>query len=328
MSMKKVLIITIVIFSNFGVLKSQVLNTSDNLKNSSSQNISDVSAKPKGMEYWQAAVLGIVEGVTEYLPISSTGHLVVTQRLMGIGTGGGKDKELADAFAICIQAGAILAVLGLYFKHVQMMFLGLLGKSKEGLKLTINMLIAFMPAVVIGLTFNKSIKKHLFGIEPIIGAWIVGGILILIFVFIRKRNSLYKNQKRLKSLMELTWKGALIIGFLQCVAMWPGTSRSLMTIVGGLLVGLSMPAAIEFSFLLGVLTLSAATAKDGLDYGSLMIENYGIANLFIGFILAFISALIAVKWMINYLNKHSLAIFGYYRIAIGLITLYFFSKII
>ncbi len=263
----------------------------------------------------QAIILGLIEGLTEFLPVSSTGHLVVAQRLMGIGVENAAAKEAADAFAISIQAGAILAVLGLYFKRVKQMFLGLLGKDSAGLKLVIAIVVGFIPAAVAGLTLNTWIKEKLFTMWPIVIAWIVGGVAILLVAKLRENKEI-----KGKELLEITWKMALMIGLLQCVAMMPGTSRSLMTIVGGVLVGLSLSAAVEFSFLLGLVTLGAATAKDTLDSGALMLEAFGPLNLGLGFIAAFVSAIIAVRWMVSYLKKHGMVVFGYYRIAIGLIV--------
>lgn len=268
------------------------------------------------MEPWQAFVLGVIEGITEYLPVSSTGHLVVAQRLMGIGIGA--DKEAADAFAISIQGGAILAVLGLYFRRILRIVMGLFGKDPEGLRLAIALVVAFLPAVVVALLVGDQIKEKLFNMPCVIAAWIVGGIAILVVCAWRKRQPAKGGGKEL---MELTWKMALVIGLLQCVAMWPGTSRSLMTIVGGMLVGLSLKSAVEFSFLLGVMTLGAATAKDTLDYGPLMLETFGPLNLTVGFLASFVFAALAVKWLVNYLQKHGMEGFGWYRIAIGLVVL-------
>lgn len=267
------------------------------------------------MEHWQSIVLGLVEGITEYLPVSSTGHLLITQRLMGIGLA--DDKTAADAFAISIQGGAIAAVLGLYYKQVWQMFLGLLGKSPAGLQLLLKLIVAFSPAAIAALTLEKWIKGHLFGITPIIIAWFVGGVLILLVTAWKRKNPGAENSK---SLADLTWRMALIIGLLQCVAMWPGTSRSLMTIVGGILVGLRPKEAVEFSFLLGVMTLGAATAKDTLEYGPLMLQTFGIGNLLLGFIASTVSAALAVKWLVSYLQKHGLEIFGWYRIAVAIIA--------
>ena len=281
------------------------------------------------MHPWQAFILGVIEGITEYLPVSSTGHLIVAQRLMGIGTGGPQAKEAADAFAVCIQGGAILAVLGLYSKRVIQMIRGVLGMDAAGLKLAIAIVAGFIPAAVLGLLLSHWIKAHLFGMWPVIAAWIIGGVGILAVARWRKSNPPRGGGK---DLGDLTWQLALVIGLLQCVAMCPGTSRSLMTICGGLLVGLSIRAAVEYSFLLGVLTLTAATAKDAVgkvkdipEYNTLfggtklMLHEYGALPMIIGIVAAAISAAIAVKWLVSYLQSHGLSIFGWYRIAIGLI---------
>jgi undecaprenyl-diphosphatase len=269
------------------------------------------------MTWWQAVILGIVEGITEYLPVSSTGHLLLAQRAMGI-----PQSTTADAFAICIQAGAIVAVLGLYFTRVRQMALGALGRNPEGLRLAICVVTAFLPAVAAGLLLEKPIKKYLFGgdawgLWPVVLAWFVGGIAILAVSHWKAKNA--PSSKSALSLESLTWRMALVIGLIQCVAMWPGVSRSLVTIVGGVLVGLSLPAAVEFAFLLGVVTLGAATAYDGLKHGKEMLEAFGPLPLFLGFLSAWISAVLAVKWMVAYLNKNGMQIFGYYRIALALV---------
>jgi undecaprenyl-diphosphatase len=283
------------------------------------------------MEIWQAILLGLIEGITEYLPVSSTGHLIVAQRLMHIGTSTETAKHAADAFAICIQGGAILAVLGLYYKHVIKMIKGVFGQDPEGLKLAIAVLIGFLPAAVLGLLFNDFIEEKLFGLWPVIAAWIIGGIGILWTVNYRRKNPPRGNGR---DILKLAWQSALFIGLLQCVAMWPGTSRSLMTICGGLIVGLSVKSAIEYSFLLGVLTLTAATAKKAIwgiegiapQYDTwfggtqLLLDTYGIAPLLAGLIAATISAALAIKWLVSYLQSHGLQIFAYYRILIGLIV--------
>lgn len=266
----------------------------------------------------QSIILGVIEGITEYLPISSTGHLVVAQRLMGMGNG--VDKEASDAFAICIQGGAIAAVLGLYFPRVKDMLLGLLGKNPAGLKLLINLIAAFIPAAIAGVLFDDKIEQVLFGLKPVCVAWFVGGIVILLL----SRNK--KLDHGTASLEQLTWKSAVVIGLLQCIAMWPGTSRSLMTILGGLFVGMRKKDAVEFSFLLGVMTLGAATCKKGLDSGAIMYHTYGSLNISLGFIAAAVSAALAVKWLVTYLQKHNLSIFGYYRIILALVVYYFFAR--
>ena len=277
------------------------------------------------MSSGQAIVLGIVEGLTEYLPVSSTGHLLLAERIMGIGENPQlsaaeqeRDKEAADAYTICIQAGAIVAVLGLYFSRVLQMLQGLFGRNPLGLRLLINVVVGFLPAAVLGLLFNKIIKTYLFGPWPVVVAWLVGGLAILAVSFHRRRTS--HVQQSGGGLDELSWKMALIIGVAQCIAMWPGVSRSLVTIVGGVLVGLGLPAAVEYSFLLGVVTLGAATAYDGLKHGQVMLQTFDPQSLAIGLFFAFIAAVVSVKWMVAYLNRHGLAIFGYYRVALALLT--------
>lgn len=268
------------------------------------------------MSWWEAVLLGLVEGLTEYLPVSSTGHLILTQRAMGLPA-----TAAANAYAICIQAGAILAVLGLYRKQVQHIFQGWLGKvgigagHEDGFRLGLNILVAFMPAAIFGLLFDDWIEQELFGLWPIVAAWGVGGVAILVVALARKKQR--KAAAAGKTLFELRWQMALAIGLIQCLAMWPGTSRSLVTIVGGVLVGLQLAAALEFSFLLGVLTLCAATVYKAKDAGPLMLDEYGWMPMIIGSLAAWISAVIAVKWMVGYLKKHGMGIFGYYRIALA-----------
>jgi len=260
------------------------------------------------MDWWQALVIGIVEGLTEYLPVSSTGHILLTQRLIGVAEG-----EAANAFAIAVQAGAILAVLGLYRARVGRIVAGLAGRDAEGRRLGLQVAVAFLPAAVFGLAFDDKIEQHLFGLTPIAWAWLVGGLGILAVAAWRKG----KPQTAGRTLFELGYKGALIIGLLQCVAMWPGTSRSLMTIVGGLLVGLEMAAAVEFSFLLGLVTLGAATAYKALGDGAMMLEAYGPVALLIGFLASWGAAVLSVRWMVSWLKSRGLAVFGWYRVALA-----------
>lgn len=269
------------------------------------------------MDWWHALILGVVEGLTEYLPVSSTGHLLLTQRILGI-----QSSEAADAFAICIQGGAIIAVLGLYFRRVLQMGRGLLGQDSEGLRLGLGILAAFIPAAILGFLLDKTIKRYLFGEEwglwPVVAAWFVGGVAILVVTWARRNR--HRTPGDGLRLEQLTIRMAAIIGVAQCLAMWPGVSRSLITIVGGVLVGLSLPAAVEFSFLLGVLTLSAATVYDGLKHGAVMLESFGPTALLLGTFAAWLSAVLAIKWMVGYLNRHGMAIFGYYRIGLAVVV--------
>lgn len=270
--------------------------------------------KPKvAMALWQAVVLGAVEGFTEYLPVSSTGHLILAQRAMGIGQTEA-DNQAADAYSIVIQAGAILAVLTLYFPYMIRMMNGVRGRDPQGQLLARNLVLAFLPAAIIGLLFHAHIKEYLFGLRPIVFAWFVGGGAILWV------SALNKDQPDRPGfdLWQLTWKHAIIIGFFQCIAMWPGTSRSLVTILGALLVGMQLKSAVIFSFLLGVITLTAATAYDAMKHGALMLEVFGFLNIAVGFVVATIAAVISVKWFLTYLKSHGLALFGYYRVALAI----------
>ena len=270
------------------------------------------------MYNFQALILGLVEGLTEYLPVSSTGHLLLAQRLMGIDS-----STASDAFAICIQAGAILAVLGIYRQRVAQMVMGAVGRNEAGQRLLINLLSAFVPAAVLGLLLEKPIKKYLFGgdewgLWPVVAAWFAGGMAILVVSLARRRRGTSPTTGF--DLEHLTVRMALIVGLAQCIAMWPGVSRSLITIVGGVLVGLSLPAAVELSFLLGVITLTAATAYYALKHGPEMLATYGATPLLIGFGAAWLSAVLAVKWMVGYLKSHGMEIFGWYRVALAFVV--------
>jgi len=256
----------------------------------------------------QAVVLGIVEGLTEYLPVSSTGHLILAQRGMGI-----VNSEAANAYAICIQAGAIAAVLWVYHRRFQQILSAMTGRDERGRRLAVNLIVAFVPAAVIGLLLGEQIEHRLFGLWPVVAAWFVGGLAILILAWWQRgrspRTELY--------LDSLTWQLALVIGVAQCLALWPGISRSLATIIGGVLIGLSLPAAVEFNFLLGVVTLGAATVYKGMGSGPSMLVAYGWVNLIVGFVVATVSAAAAVKWMIGYVQRRGLALFGYYRLLLA-----------
>ena len=272
------------------------------------------------MSEWDAILLGVVEGLTEYLPVSSTGHLILTQRLLGI-----PENEAANAYAICIQSGAILAVLGIYRQRLSQMVRGcwiqatapnsLTTDNRDGVRLAVNTVVAFMPAAVIGLLFDDLIEEVLFSLWYTVFAWLVGGLAILA-VALRYRNK--PSDQVHDELVALTWRGALVIGFIQCIAMWPGTSRSLVTIVGGLLIGLGISAAVEFSFLLGVVTLLAATVYKMKDAGPIMMETYGLGVMLLGSVAAWISAVVAVKWMVSYLKRNGMEIFGYYRVLLAI----------
>jgi len=259
----------------------------------------------------QAVVLGLVEGLTEYLPISSTGHLIVTSRILGLADSG-KAGDALKSYEIAIQGGAILAVLFLYRHRFETMVDGLRNRSDEGRRLLVVLVTAFVPAAVLGLIGEKVIKDYLFGVPPVVGAWAVGGVLILVLV---AKGVIDRPGGR--PLESLTTRDALVIGLAQVVAMWPGTSRSMVTIIAALLLGYSIVAAVEFSFLLGVVTLGAATAYSVVKDGKLMVDTFGLLTPLVGFVVAFFAAVVSVRWMVTYLQRHTLAVFGWYRLAIA-----------
>ena len=273
----------------------------------------DTQVADSEMTAWKAAVLGIVEGVTEYLPISSTGHLLITQRLLGIGNDPAT-KDAADSYAIAIQFGAILAVLVLYRRRVRSLISGLFGRDSTGRRLLIALICATAPAVLIGLLFERPIKDNLLGPWPVVVAWTAGGILVIAIA------DRVRADRPGFALEELGAKQALIIGAAQVLAMWPGTSRSLVTILAALAVGATLAAAVEFSFLLGLVTLAGATLYEAAKNGSTMTEAYGTLDPLIGLLFAFASAALAIKWMVNWLQTRSLAIFGWERLLAAAIT--------
>ena len=275
------------------------------------------------MTILDAIILGLVEGITEYLPVSSTGHLIITASLLGLD----KDaaiKSAVDAFNIVIQGGAILAVLGLYRRRVLSMIQGILGKDVGGRRLFVNLVIAFLPAAIFGVMLDDLIEAVLFRPWPVITALALGGVLLIGMkrwqdrVFAAADDDAEGTQSRFTDIEHLSWKQALIVGLLQCVAMIPGTSRSMMTIVGGMLVGLRPKQAAEFSFLLGLPTLGGACVYKALKSGD-EIAALGAAPIIVGIAVATVSAAFAVKWLVGYLAKHGLAAFGWYRIGLAIV---------
>ncbi len=283
------------------------------------------------MEAWHAIILGLVEGITEYLPISSTGHLILTSALLGLDDPADV-KASVDAFNIVIQGGAILAVLGLYRARVVQMLRGLAGKDAAGRKLAINIIIAFIPAAVLGIKFNDWIDAHLFSPAPVLAALMLGGVWMILLDRWRGKHlteeaaqNVPEESSRFRlDIEDIDWRKALIIGFAQCVAMWPGTSRSMMTIAGGTMLGLKPRAAAEFSFLLGLPTLGGACVytlgknlKKSHDTDAPnLFEQLGWMPVLIGLAVATVSATLAIKWLVGFLTKHGLAPFGWYRIAL------------
>lgn len=256
----------------------------------------------------KAIILGAVEGFTEYLPVSSTGHLLVTQRLLGLGEGDG--KAAADTYAIAIQIGAILAVVVLYWRRLGQLAGGVIGRDVDGRRLLVRLLIAFVPAAIVGLILGDTIKEQLFGAWPVIAAWLAGGVFLV----------WWNPHPGRVELTSLTTRHAAIIGAAQILALWPGMSRSLVTIAAALAIGATMAAAVEFSFLLGLATLTAATLFDLLKDGQTLLDDYGWRTPLLGAIVAFITAVIAVQWLVTFLRTRPLSIFGWYRIGIALTT--------
>ncbi len=279
------------------------------------------------MEWWQAVILGLVEGITEYLPVSSTGHLIIAAALMNLDDPAVKAN--IDAFNIVIQGGAILAVLTIYWPRIVQMLKGMIGKDAAGLRLLVNLMIAFFPAAVLGLLLDDWIEERLFHTWPVLAALALGGVYMIILDYwkvrpMRRAEALGDQDHEGKGIDDLTWTNALTVGFLQCVAMWPGTSRSMMTITGGVLVGLKPKAAAEFSFLLGLPTLGGAciyklvkNLKEAEQAGTEnLFQALGILPVALGVLVATVSAAFAVRWLVSFLNKHGLAAFGWYRIAL------------
>lgn len=258
------------------------------------------------MDYLSAIILGIVEGVTEFLPISSTGHLILVGALLD------RKTEISKVFNVVIQLGAILAIVVLYWRKFLAVLCGL-RRDKTAQHFVRNIAIAFLPAMVIGAVAHDAIKTFLF--SPLIVAWsmIAGGIAILL---IEK----FKPTPRIHSTEEMAWKTALKIGLVQCVSMIPGTSRSGATIMGALMFGVDRKAAAEFSFFLAVPTMLAATLYD-LYKARDTLTTDGLSMIAVGFVVSFFVALIVVRWLVRFISHHSFALFAWYRIAVGLVIL-------
>lgn len=256
----------------------------------------------------KAIILGAVEGFTEYLPVSSTGHLLVAQRLLDLGEG--EAKAAADTYVIAIQIGAILAVVVLYWRRLGQLAAGVVGRDADGRRLLLRLMTAFVPAALVGLLLGDTIKEELFGPWPVVAAWMAGGIFLV----------WWNPRPGPTELTAFTARNAVIIGVAQILALWPGMSRSLVTIAAALAIGASMAAAVEFSFLLGLATLSAATFYDLAKDGQTILDEYGWRTPLLGGIVAFITAAIAVRWLVTFLRTRPLAVFGWYRIGIAIAT--------
>ena len=258
----------------------------------------------------KAAIMGIVEGLTEFLPISSTGHLILAGALLGF------DDDKAKVFDIAIQTGAILAVIIVYWQKIRDTVVAL-PTQKQAQRLALNVLIAFLPAVVMGLLFGKAIKAHLFTPVVVATTFIIGGFVIL---WAEKRQSNVATAARIQDADDMTFMDAVKVGLVQCLAMIPGTSRSGATIIGGMLLGLSRKAATDFSFYLAIPTLIGAGAYSLIKERALL--SMADAPLFgVGLLFSFISAWLCIRWLLKFIATHSFVGFAYYRIAFGLVVL-------
>lgn len=261
------------------------------------------------MDFWtaiQALILGIVEGLTEFLPISSTGHQIIVADLLDFG------GERAMAFNIIIQLGAILAVVWEFRRKILDVVTGL-PTQRNAQRFTVNLLIAFLPAVVLGVMFADLIHHYLFNPITVATALVIGGVIML---WAERR----EHEVHAETVDDITWKDALKVGLAQCLAMIPGTSRSGSTIIGGLLFGLSRKTATEFSFFLAMPTMVGAAVYSGYKYRDLF-QPADLPVFAIGFVTSFIFAMIAVKGLLKFIASHSYAAFAWYRIGFGLLIL-------
>ena len=264
----------------------------------------------------KAAVMGVVEGLTEFLPISSTGHLILAGSLLGM------DDDKGKVFDIAIQTGAILAVIIVYWQKIFSTVVAL-PSQREAQRFALNVFIAFVPAVVLGLLFGKFIKAHLFTPTVVASTFIIGGFIILWaegWGRAKPENAHPNDHARIVNVESMSPLDALKVGLVQCLAMVPGTSRSGATIIGGMLLGLSRKAATDFSFYLAIPTLIGAGAYSLYKERELL--SVADAPMFaVGLVFSFISAWVCVRWLLRYIATHSFVPFAWYRIAFGIVVL-------
>ena len=255
----------------------------------------------------KAAIMGIVEGLTEFLPISSTGHLILAGHLLGLS--GERDK----VFEIAIQTGAILAVILVYWQKIRETVVHL-PSERSAQRFALNVLVAFIPAVVLGLALGKAIKSHLFTPGVVATTFILGGFVIL------WAEGRHHPKVRVQEVEDMRWTDALKLGLVQCLALIPGTSRSGATIIGGMLLGLSRRAATDFSFYLAIPTLIGAGAYSLYkERGALSVED--VPMFLVGLLFSFVSAWLCVRWLLRYISTHSFTPFAWYRLAFGALVL-------
>jgi undecaprenyl-diphosphatase len=258
----------------------------------------------------KAAIMGVVEGLTEFLPISSTGHLILAGALLGF------DDEKAKVFDIAIQTGAIFAVILVYWQKIRDTVLAL-PTEKQAQRFALNVVIAFFPAVILGLLYGKAIKAHLFTPVVVASMFIIGGFII---IWAERRQLSKPSATRIHDVDDLSPVDALKVGLAQCTAMIPGMSRSGATIIGGMLLGLSRKAATDFSFYLAIPTLIGAGAYS--LYKDLALLSLADAPVFgVGLVMSFISAWLCIRWLLRFISTHSFVGFAYYRIVFGIVVL-------
>ena len=294
----------------------------------------------------KAVILGLVEGITEFLPISSTGHLIIANEMMGLESEvplKGPDGEIlyykkpsaknpegtiltvklaADTYTVIIQVGAILAVVMLYWKNLMSIVYGLLGRNPDGLCLLRNLICAVVPVCIVGLLAHDWVDERLFSVQAVIVAQISGAVLMVAAERWRKQRASYQNSH--KDATELTAMESLGIGSMQCLSLWPGTSRSMVTIVGGYFMGLNPAKAAEFSFLVGLPVLAGAALVKGLKSGSAMITVFGWEHVILGIVVAAISAAIAVKLLVAFISRYGLLSFAIYRCLLAAVLGWYF----
>jgi undecaprenyl-diphosphatase len=266
------------------------------------------------MPFSIAILLGIVEGLTEFLPVSSTGHLVLAGHWLGLSD----DDPATSSFEIVVQLGAILAVVVHYRSLLAKRVSGLFTGDPAARRLLVALVVAFLPAAIVGLLLRKTIKSHLFGPLPVACALVLGGILMIVVERIRARRHVQGKE----GLEHVTPSRALAVGLAQCLSMWPGASRSMCTIVAGQLAGLTTGTAAEFSFLLALPTLGAATLFEGYKARHVLVSNVGLASLAIGMVVSFLVAWAVIAAFLRYLRDRGLEPFGWYRVLLGIVVLW------
>jgi undecaprenyl-diphosphatase len=266
------------------------------------------------MDLFAAIILGFVQGLTEFLPVSSTGHLILVSTWLGLG-----ENEAEKAFNVVVQGGTVLAVIWNYRKLLIEKTSPLIKREPGALRFWLMLFVAFLPAAIVGLFLHQKIKDHLFGVQPVLWALLVGGVVMIVVERIYKK----KQTDTVHDWSKFGFKRALGVGLVQCFALWPGTSRSMSTILGGRLMGLSGVQAAEFSFLLAIPTLSAATIFDLYKSWDVFAASNMWLMLAAGFLTAYIVALFVIRGFLAFLKKYGLEPFGWYRIVVAIALFYF-----